>query len=156
MEEEAAANEKALKDLDSKTKAAKMLSDNQDKFNKEFEKNNGQQEYELMLKQTSNLYTESQIEAMLEINKLKQSAVSQEATLTQQQITRLRNVIEETAAYERMAQSRRQVEEAGRNVISTAATTADPRIAVEQEYINQQIALENYFVQNIDDLTTER
>jgi tape measure domain-containing protein len=152
LEEEAAANahyaEQIRKAMDEKKKVAEMLSASQEKFNKEFEKNIGQQEYELVLKQNSNLYTESQMQALLEINKLKQSAVSQEATLTQQQADRLRKVIEEAAAYERMAQSRRQVDEAGRNVITQVAGVADPRIAVEQEYINQQIALENYFVQN--------
>lgn len=116
-------------------------------FDKEFEKSIRTQEYELMLKQNSNVLSATEIAVLTEINKELQKALGQEARLTEQQALRIRNVIEETAALERMAQSRREIEEAGRSVIQ-AAGAADPRVAAETEYINQKIALENYFVQN--------
>lgn len=140
--------DKANKEIEKQGKGIQTISDRQRDFNKEFEKNIRQQEYSLQLRTGGVYYNEQELRILEEINQQRENAISKEATLSNAQSARIRALMQEQASYERMAESRRQIEEAGRNVITQAAITADPRISAETEYINQKIALENYFVQN--------
>lgn len=139
------AKQKAIEDS---IKAQELLTKQQEEFNKTFEKGIRPQEYELGLKRSSTYYSETELKVLLEINRQRETAISQGATLTASQQQRLRSVLEETAALERQAKFRADIISAGTSTITGAARAADPRIAVEQEYINAKVALENYFVEN--------
>jgi len=68
--------------------------------------------------------------------------------ITASEFERLNAIREQTASLERQKKQYEDIKAAGESTITGAARAADPRIAVEQEYINAKIALENYFIEN--------
>jgi tape measure domain-containing protein len=68
--------------------------------------------------------------------------------ITTLEFQKLNAIREQTASLERQKKQYEEIKAAGESTITGAARAADPRIAVEQEYINAKIALENYFIEN--------
>ena len=68
--------------------------------------------------------------------------------ITALEFQKLNAIREQTASLERQKKQYEEIKAAGESTITGAARAADPRIAVEQEYINAKIALENYFIEN--------
>jgi tape measure domain-containing protein len=129
-------------------KGVTIMSDGQRNFNKQFEKSMNQQEYALNLQTGKVYYTDQERAILEEINKQQESAIAQGAVLGSQQIARIRSYMEQEGSLERMKKQMEEINAAGTAVVSGAARGSDPRLAVEQDFINQKIELENYFIAN--------
>lgn len=68
--------------------------------------------------------------------------------LTAEERRRVLALIEQNASLERQKKLYEDIQQAGQSVIREAAVGEDPRIKVEQKFIEDKIKLENYFIQN--------
>jgi len=70
------------------------------------------------------------------------------AGLTREQERQVVALDAQVRSLERQKRLYEEIQSAGQTVVRAAAAGDDPRIKVEQDFINAKIALENYFVQN--------